>query len=776
MSRLFALLSLVIAFLLPTTAFAQGLLVHTQPHHHVRLPRPIHWHPPTPRPVPQSTYKIKEISVNAKIEDQIARVQVSQSFVNTGSRQMEVCFVFPLPYDGAIDRLTLMVDGKEFEAKLLEAKQARQIYESIVRKNKDPALLEWIGTGMFKTSVFPVPPGAERTVTLRYSQLLRKYEGLTDLLFPLSTAKYTSHAVEKVDFRLTINSSDKIKNLYSPTHAVEIKRPDDHHAVVTYSKQNEIPSSDFRLFYDVGKEAVGARVISFRPNDQEDGYFVLLASPQIAAPNADRPKKTVVFVVDRSGSMSGKKIEQAKGALRFVLNNLREGDLFNIVAYDSEVESFQPELQKFSETTRKQALGFVEGIYAGGSTNISGALKATLSQLQDTNQPTYIVFLTDGMPTTGETNEQKIVAGAEANNRVGARIFTFGVGYDVNSRLLDKLSLKNRGHSEFVRPNEDIEDRVGKMYTKISAPVMTDVAITVDVEGIRPEDGQAINRVYPRDKVDLFAGEQLVLVGRYKKPGTARVRVSGTIGSEQQKFDFPATLISQSSDESFAFVEKLWAMRRIGEIIDEIDLKGKNDELIKELVGLSTTHGILTRYTSFLADENSNVRDIARNARRANDDLDSLSEVSGRVAVGQRAAKGAYKRADRATPEAAEEAFQLAAPSARSADYAAGGGSSGTGGPRSSGYAAAQPKKEAGSQAGQRLGMLNVGRRSFYRRGNLWVDSRVTEKMEKKVTKVERYSEAYFDLIDKHGKDIAKYLAVEGEVLLELDGLAYSIQ
>jgi len=204
----------------PLPLCAQGvLIVHN--HDHVWLPRPIRR--PTPPPV---SYKIKELSVNARIKDQVAQVQVGQSFVNTGSRQMEVSFVFPLPYDGAVDELTFMVDGKEYSAQLLPAKQARSIYEGYIRRNQDPALLEWMGTGMFKTSVFPVPPGAERKVTLEYSQLLRKDHALTDFLFPLSTAKYTSQAVEKISIRAAIESTAKIKSVYSPTHSIDVKRSD----------------------------------------------------------------------------------------------------------------------------------------------------------------------------------------------------------------------------------------------------------------------------------------------------------------------------------------------------------------------------------------------------------------------------------------------------------------------------------------------------------------------------------------------------------------------
>src|SRR5437868_4979582 len=186
------------------TVYGQGLLVNVETDVRVRLPRPII----APHPVPphQDTYKIKELDVHVQLKEQVARVQVSQSFVNTGSRQMEVSFVFPLPYDGAIEQLTLLVDGKEYPAKLMDKDKARKIYEEIVRKNRDPALLEWLGTGMFQTSVFPVPPGAERKVTLRYSQLCRLDRGMTEFIFPLATAKYTSHPVEKVNIQVAIES------------------------------------------------------------------------------------------------------------------------------------------------------------------------------------------------------------------------------------------------------------------------------------------------------------------------------------------------------------------------------------------------------------------------------------------------------------------------------------------------------------------------------------------------------------------------------------------
>ncbi len=689
------------AALISSPAAAQGVLVDIRVDRPAPLPRPIIIWPPRPippRPIPQppSSYRIDELSVNANIEDQVARVQVSQTFENTGSTTMEVCFMFPLPYDGAIDRLTLMVDGKEYDAKLLSKDDARRRYEEIVRKNRDPALLEWVGNGMFQTSVFPIPPGAKRMVTLRYSQLLRKSFGLSDFMFPLSTAKYTSKPLEKLSFRVAIESKAPILNVYSASHGIKTERPDSKHAVVTYEAHDTVPAEDFRLFFDNGNEAVAASVVSYRPQDAEDGYFLLLASPEIKAAEEKPAPKTVLFVVDRSGSMSGEKIEQARGALKFVLNNLREGDTFNIIAYDSEIQSFRPELEKFNDDTRAAAIGFADGLYAGGSTDIDGALKRALSMLTDDSRPTYVLFLTDGLPTTGETGESAIVKHTEELNRTRAHVFAFGVGYDVNSRLLDRLSRSNFGLTQYVRPKENIEASVSALYRKISAPVMTDVALAIDIEGAGGAE-QSVSRVYPKGKFDLFGGDQAVVVGRYRAGGTGKVTLRGKLGGGEKSFDFPAEFKRKSDDDSNSFVAKLWATRRVGEIIDELDLNGRNQELINELVALATEHGILTPYTSFLADENSNFRDLSMTHESASRSAMQLDAVAGEEGFRQRLAKSELRSADQ-FGEAAGRPM--------------GGGLAGRGGFGGGGSAAERPGHRAG------LGRRHVRRqRAVLRRG-----------------------------------------------------------
>jgi len=714
-----------------SVCWAQGLLVATESNTPVRLPRPRQVAPNSP------TYRIQQLEVDVRLRERVAQVQVSQTFQNTSSRDLETCFVFPLPYDGAIDRMTLLIDGREVPARLLPAEEANQIYQETVRRNRDPALLEWLGVGMFKTSVFPVPAGATRTVTLRYTQICRQDAGLVEFLFPLSTAKYTAGPLEKLRIDVHLEAGQPIKNIYSPSHQLEIERTDEEHAVCSLHATDIVPANDLRLIYDVGEQAVGTTLMSYRPDADEDGYLMMLTSPSIEAADTPIQPKTVVFVVDRSGSMSGTKIEQAKTALKFVLERLRKGDLFNIVAYDAEIEAFAPELQTFNDETRARATAFVDGLVAGGSTNIDAALRTALKQLKDPQRPSYLFFLTDGLPTAGEQNESRIVAASEKTNQVRARMFTFGVGYDVNSRLLDKLARANHGRSQFVRPNEDLEVPIARLYQRIETPVLTQVTVEFQVAGSENDDPPAVYRLYPKGDFDLFQGEQIVLAGRYRRPGEVKIVLTGQIGGETKTFEFDAELAEKSADDRWSFVEKIWATRRVGEIIDQIDLNGRNEELIRELVELSTRHGILTPYTSFLADENTSINDVAANTAAAGSNLKALEQVAGQGGFVQRRSKMELQYAATASQ----------APTVRGLDD--------------------QPLSAETVRV--------VGPKTFYLRGNGWVDASLSDEEQANAQTVTQFSDSFFTLAAQHGRLVAQYLAFDEAVTVKFGGQVWHI-
>jgi Ca-activated chloride channel homolog len=751
-----AILSLA---MLAGPAAGQGLLVETLPGERRPLPRPV----PTPDPTPTG-YRIASLDISARIRDQTAEVQMTQEFANTGSRPIEGSFLFPLPYDGAVDRLTLLVDGREIEAKLLPAKQARAAYEEIVRKNQDPALLEWLGHGLYRTSVFPIPPGAKRTVTLRYTQFCRQSLGTVDFTLPLRTARYTNGPLERLSVRVVLESTERLENIYVPHQTATIERPDPTRAVVRYEANDALPTADFRLFYQTVVDGFAASVVAYRPDPSQPGYFLALATPDLTGADSRTPGRTVVVVVDRSGSMSGEKMEQARGAAKFVVERLRPEDTFNIVAYDTAIEAFRPELQRADDATRADAIGFVEGLFAGGGTNIDGALSQSLAMLQDDERPSYVLFLTDGLPTAGELNEAKIVANAAQHNRVRARLFSFGVGFDVNSRLLDKLSRTGFGHTEFVRPNEDIEDAVSKLARRVDAAVLMDARFEWTLDGLDPEAGPIVQQMLPADKFDLFAGDQAFVVGRYRHAGRVQGTLRGEQDGSQRSWEFPAEFPASSRDVSNAFVARLWAVRRVGEILDRIDLEGRNDELIQELVALATEHGIVTEYTSFLADEGTNPNAVADHVQRGAGRLLALQEQSGQYAFQQRAAKSFLRSSQ--TP---------AAMSAESGGALSGGVRGLTADARLSARAQnnAIYLDAATNQTKVAANIRQIGGKTFVLREGVWVDSQVSDSQRQSAQTVERFSEAYFQLASVHGPEVGVYLATDEPLVIQLGDQVY---
>jgi Ca-activated chloride channel family protein len=384
------------------------------------------------------------------------------------------------------------------------------------------------------------------------------------------------------------------------------------------------------------------------------------------------------------------------------------------------------------------------------------------------------------------------------------------VGYDLNARFLDKLVRENFGMSEYVRPDENIEEHVARLYNRIESPVLTGMKIAYDLDTVKTEEGPPVNRIYPKEATDLFAGDQLVVVGRYKKSGTAKVVVTGKIGDRDERFAFPAEFVEHSGDESMAFIEKLWAVRRVGEILDQIDLNGRNEELVKELVELATRHGILTPYTSFMADETTNLHDLTLNTSRASSRLESLAQTGGAAGTAQRAMKGDLQNAYQYSADNAYGTLDTLHDRDRSDGNATGGfgrvaakaampaaarrGGAGMGGMAGRGPMSAPALSAPAEAAAQASGELsygkdvekeaeqaqasvrNVGNRTFYRRQNQWVDSQLTAKQQQNARRVKQFSKEYFDLANRHGRTMSQYLAMDEPVMLNCDGQAYLIE
>ncbi|MCC9075324.1 VWA domain-containing protein [Litorilinea aerophila] len=587
-------MALLLLLIWPLPAHAQDVI----------LPPPFPPPPAPPPPVPMiPTVGVDRYQVDVQIDGRIASVHLSQVFRNQGNQPVEGTYLFPLPPDAAVGGFQMRVDGQVIEGELLPADQARRIYQDVVRRYQDPALLQYLGRGLFQANLFPIPPGESRTVELRYTQLIGQQNGLAYFRFPLATPQHRDGRLGALEIRVDLVNQPGLRILYSPSHPIDVSRPADDQARVTFSQQDVRPESDFELYFSTAEDAVGLNLLSYRPAG-EDGYFVLLAAPAIQAAAPELVRRDLVLVLDVSGSMEGGKLEQARAAAHFIVDHLNPGDRFNLISFSTGVRLWQPGLQPVADETRQGAHAWIDGLQAGGSTDINRALLEALAQIQPEpeaeGRPAYILFLTDGLPTQGETDAWRIVDNAirHAPAHRSVRLFTFGVGYDVNTDLLDTVSSRLQGRSSYVRPDQRIDEAVSQFYAGISAPVLADLALDFG-EGVATYD------LFPYPLPDLFAGEQLVVAGRYQQSGTITVTLQGQVNGVTQIYPFPdQTLVSAGGEP---FVARLWATRKIGALLEAIRRNGASQEAIDAIVTLSLRYGIVTPYTSYLVQEPSSV-------------------------------------------------------------------------------------------------------------------------------------------------------------------------
>ncbi|MFO0821598.1 MAG: VWA domain-containing protein [Gemmataceae bacterium] len=477
---------------------------------------------------------------------------------------------------------------------LLDAKKANQVYTDIVRRTQDPGLLEYLGNSMMRLRVFPIPPKGDQKVKISFKSIAQKEGNLVEYIYPLKTDGKSTRTLEEFSVKLSLKSQHPIHNIYSPTHAIAIKRNGDKEATIEFEKNQAMLDKDFQLFYGLGDKDIGLTALMHKPIAAEDGYFMFLVSPQVEA-EMKRVPRDLVLVLDVSSSMSDLKMAQAKKALKYCLGQLHPEDRFSVIKFSTSVTPFRDKLVPASKDYLEAAVKWVDGLKQQGGTAILPALDEALGMRTDEpGRPFNVVFVTDGLPTVDETDTDKIVKKTVGKNTSNTRIFTFGVGDDVNAAMLDQLADATRAVSTYVRPSEDIENKFAALYSKISNPVLTDLRLTCG-EAVR------LHEIYPPKLPDLFHGTQLVVIGRYTGFGHIAVRLTGLVGAEKKEFVYDVTFPEKTaSDTGKDFVEPLWARRKVGFLLDQIRVNGEKKELIDEVVGLAKKYGIATPYTSYL--------------------------------------------------------------------------------------------------------------------------------------------------------------------------------
>lgn len=707
--------------LLLTVALAAGSASAASAQGWIEIERPV-------RPgLPASPVVRISSNVRTRIDGRVAVVEVEEQFRNAGGGIAEGTYLYPLPGEAVFQNFSLWMGETEVRGEMMNAEQARGIYEEIVRRLRDPALLTLEGHGLIRARVFPIQPGETRRVVLRYTQLLQRAGDALRMRYAIGQRgalpgtgfldRAPNTPADRFTFRVTVPNADSYGTPYSPTHAITSRRTGDQLLITLDSTA----SGDVELFVPVRRGLVGTSLVAHAPGG-EDGYFMLLVSP---AQEDDAPAlaRDLTFVVDVSGSMSGDKIEQAKAALRQALNTLGGQDRFRLIAFSNRVTNFRDGFAAASPENLEAARRFVDGLQADGGTNIAGALDAALSATVAEERLPLVLFLTDGIPSVGEQAPERIAQNAGA--RIGrSRIFTFGVGHDVNTYLLDRLAQEGRGTAEYVAPEANVEAAVGTLLNKIRHPALANLRIEHAPVGLV--------QTYPSRLPDVFFGEELVIFGRYRGTGDGEIVVSGQRGGRTERFTAQAVFPASATENEF--IPRLWASRRIGELTRQIRIEGASQNLVQEVRELGLRYGILTEYTSYLVQE----------------PVTSTAQLQTMRQVMPNQAAPAAPRA-----QTGAGAFN----SARSSSAMMGAGS----------LAAADAAAEA------RIGELGAGRgtalrdmrrvhgRLFVKIGEVWTDAAHQDSL--RVIEVAPFSEAYFQLV-RALPALAQYLRLGDEVLV----------
>src|SRR5438128_4558474 len=543
---------------------------------------------PVPLPAamaPRSGIEKVRSAVQVAVVGRVARVTVEEWFRNAGALLDEGNYLYPLPGEAVFIDFSLWQGDRELKGEQMNAVQARAIYEEIVRRKRDPALIELAGHGLLRARVFPIGPGETRKITLRYTQMLDRVGDAWRFRYTAGTG---AGAAPSSSFRMQVDSAARFGDPYSPTHHLSASPGDDR---IELTLADSSTRGDLELFLPLARTLVGMSLVASQPVG-EDGFFMLLLAPGRAeAPSMHRD---LVAVLDVSGSMSGDKLDQAKAALVQLLGTLRSADRFRVVTFGSSVRRYAAGWTDVSADNVRAAQEWVRRLDTDGGTNIAGALTEACAEPPAEGGLGGVVFLTDGMATVGETDPERIADQAERSRGV-FRVFAFGIGYDVNTYLLDRLTERARGVTEYIRPGGDIEQAVATLASKVASPVLADLALRAD--------GVELYDLQPHSLPDLFGGDELVVFGRYRGRGREErsVTVIGRRGRHEERFSTAARFGSEESGADY--IQQLWAARKAGALSSEIRLHGPNPEIVSELKRLALRYGILTEYTSYLVQE-----------------------------------------------------------------------------------------------------------------------------------------------------------------------------
>lgn len=738
-----ALLVMSVLFLLAGTVAvrAQGVIVPGRCERCPQPPRPV----TLPRALP-----IKSINIETKINGQVATTHLEQIFRNDTNATLEGTYLFPIPESASIVEFAIWDGNNRLVGEVRSREEARRIYDEIVRRQRDPGLLEYAGKDLFQASIFPIPPHSDKKLELTYTQVLKAESGTVSYRYPLGTGRQLVN-IGTVSGRVEIESKDPIRNVYSPSHDVALTHHSSRNARLSFEVKGGREPQDFQLFYALSGDDFGLSLLTYR-EPGKDGYFLLMLSPKDELREQEYAAKDIVFVFDTSGSMADAgKMEKARAALLFGIRSLRPDDRYNIVSFAGEERLMESRMIAADAQGLARGEKFAKSLRATGGTNINDSLRAALRQFEPSGRPQMVVFMTDGLPTVSETNVDRIVENVRKERPNGVRIFTFGVGYDVNTALLDRIAAENNAVADYVEPKEDIEVKVSSFFSKVNYPVLTDLKLDMgDVQ---------TDLIYPRNMPDLFKGGQITLIGRYgneQELNNIRLRLTGKTGREARSYSY-ANLQFPLREEDNDFLPRLWATRRVGWLMEQVRSNGEQKELRDEIVDLGTRYGIVTPYTSYLALE-------------ANSEF---AQPNQQQVTGGNRARSNNMQMDGQDNNMARSVDSSAA--GASAPAPAAKATTGATAVRESKRARAQQESlSLKDEETSSTSVRRTGGKTFYLRGGVWTDAEFKTDARLPETVLTFGSDEYFALLKREPK-LAEYFALGERIVVVLDGRVYRV-
>lgn len=537
--------------------------------------------------------ELTSVTVDVQIDERVARTRTDQIFTNHAEWEVEGIYEFTLPEGAIITDLVLWIGDKRIQGEVLEKEEARRTYDDIVGRRIDPALIEQVTPNQFRLSIFPFPANGSRRVEFEYMQLLESHSGRLDYSFPLAPETDQPLQMELFVLRAQVRSQHAFEVTTSGLpRLTEIDQPDAHRANIFFGDEQIKPREDFTLTIRQTDDRPKPSVLSFAPRANDDlGYYALWLPPLPELTQGDPLPRSLTFVIDISSSMQQGKLQAVKGALAAAIDALDAADLFNIVVFTHRADSFAAAPVPADPANKRAATAFINQQDALGVSNFEAGLGRAMQQAFPANRVNHVIFLTDGLPTLGEVELEPLseLIGEWSAGQV--RLFTIGVGQDVDQGFLTGLAEDHRGEAYFLSEEGDIEAALQDLFESFTFPVLLLDELSFDqVE---------IHDIHPRGVEALAAGRELFQVGRYRGGGTFTLSVVGHVGEESVSVDFP--LEFTQTDVSGSLIPRLWAYQKIQALEEQIARFGEQQELLDDILALGLEYRLVTRRTSLFA-------------------------------------------------------------------------------------------------------------------------------------------------------------------------------